>query len=623
MTAIRRRMQVFGRGSLDFLQPDNRKVLAFHRLYQDSSALVIANLSRFAQAATLDLSCFDGLTPLEVFGRTVFPVITSQPYMVTLGPYAFFWLSLGQRRKSLEAINTSAPPVETAPLEIASLYDVFDAGGLDVLTRALPGSLQSRRWFQGRGRTIDTIRCVDVIRIRPTWSSILIIRVDYTEGDADTYSILATLATGEHAEQVRATLPESSFQVRDAEGNTGVLYSSIHDPDFAQALFEAIGRRRRFRTASCELAGIRARAFDELDRSESAPKVLTGGSANNSIVFGRSAVLKLFRRLEPGVSPEPEMSAFLANHGFHHIAPVAGVLQYRSMDSDPITLGILNQFIPHEATAWDYTLDSLAAFFEKSKLKEPDALAGSYLEMARLLGQRTGEFHTALGASRIDPAFAPEPFTDFYRIGMYHGLLARATRAFVALRDRGSDLPIPPAGLVDLEDKVRTVLLPFRGRRFHGMRIRQHGHYHLGQVLFTGKDFVIIDLEGDPRRHFSDRRTKRCPLRDVASMLFSLRFASIAAAFGLVPGVQPHEEDQASIEKWGTLWYEKVSESFLQGYLTAMSASGLLPSSEDEIAFILKILKIEEGLTRIQQEVSEEGSKLLTVSLRMLQETVA
>ena len=623
MTAIRRRMRVFGRGSLEFLQPDNRKVLAFHRQFEDASVIVIANLSRFAQAATFDLSRFDSMTPLEVFGRTAFPVITTQPYVVTIGPYAFYWLALEQRRKSVESINSSGPAVENPPLEVASLDEVFDQTGLDALTRALSGFLQTRRWFQGRGRTIDAIRCTDVIRLRPTASNILIMRVDYAEGDPETYAILATVATGERAEQARISLPESALQVRDAAGRTGVLYSSIHDPEFASALFEAMGRRRRFRCPSGELAGTRFRSFEDLHKSDTPPKVQTGGSANNTIAFGEQAVLKVYRRLEPGVSPEPEMGIFLANHGFQHIAPVAGIIEYRANHAESTVLGVLNKFVPHEATAWDYTLDSLAAFFEKTKMKENDAIAGSYLEMVRLLGQRTGEFHLTLCSSRLDPAFAPELYTDFYRIGLYHGLLAQITRSFMALRELGTGVPFALSRLGELEESLRATIKPFRGRRFQTLKIRQHGHYHLGQVLFTGKDFVIIDLEGDPRRRLNERRAKRCALRDVASMLYSFRFASIAATFGLVPGVQPHEEDRASIEKWGAYWYEKVSDAFLKGYLATVSASGLLPPTEEEVHYLLQVLKIEEGLTRVEHHVREQERKLLAVALRMLQETVS
>jgi maltose alpha-D-glucosyltransferase/alpha-amylase len=240
--------------------------------------------------------------------------------------------------------------------------------------------------------------------------------------------------------------------------------------------------------------------------------------------------------------------------------------------------------------------------------------------MVRVLGYRTGDFHLGLAGTRTDPAFAPEPFTDHYRIGLYHSLLSLSTRAFQVIRERGDQIP-PDAS--ELESQIKNFLRPLRTRRFDCMRIRQHGHYHLGQVLFTGKDFVIIDLEGDPLRTLSDRRVKRCPLRDVACMLFSFLFASLAANFGLVPGIQPHSDEEAMIEKCGAFWYRQVSEAFLTAYLTAMSSSELLPASSDDVAYLLRVMQVEDGLTRLQEADSDHRDRLLTVAWQVLRDTTA
>jgi maltose alpha-D-glucosyltransferase/alpha-amylase len=228
--------------------------------------------------------------------------------------------------------------------------------------------------------------------------------------------------------------------------------------------------------------------------------------------------------------------------------------------------------------------------------------------MARLLGQRTAEVHLALSSRPDDPAFAPEPFTDFYRHGLYHALLSSVGRAFDMLRRRApgcqEDTQHWCGRLLDRETTARDMLRQLRDQRLDALRIRIHGDLDLRQVLFTGKDFVLIDFEGDPDRPISERRIKRCPLRDVASMIRSFHYASHAVLFGQVSGVVPPREDVAPLEGWADFWYLQVSSAYLAGYLAVPGTSALLPSSRQQLRLLLDVFLLEIGMQEVCRELT-------------------
>jgi len=232
---------------------------------------------------------------------------------------------------------------------------------------------------------------------------------------------------------------------------------------------------------------------------------------------------------------------------------------------------------------------------------------GSFQEMARLLGQRTGEMHMALARNQGDPAFAPEPFTDFYRQGLYHGMLGHATRCFTrlrsSLRNMRDDMHAEAEKLLASEQDLRARLKPLRDQRIPTVRTRIHGDFHLGQVLFTGKDFVFIDFEGDPRRAIGERRIKYSPLRDVAGMLRSFHYGAHAALYGQVPGIVPQRQAAAQLHNWAGFWYRWVGASFLHGYLTSPGISPLLNMSGEQLRILLDAYLLERGMIEVQSDL--------------------
>ncbi len=627
----RNQYKAFGRGSLEFLFPDNRRVLAFFRRYEEENILVVANLSRFPQHAVLDLGQFKGMTPVEVFGRTEFPPVGDTPYTLTLGANSFYWFSLEPRRAPAEAVTEIRAPA----LAVENFDEVFSETTVREMTRILPRFLRTRRWFRGAGRSIRNVGFLDVIPIPDTPSYLVLAQVEYAEGDPDIYVLAAAVAAGEEVEKLQAEISDTlTARLRSADGQEGVLYSAIWNKRFAEELLTAIARRRRFHGQAGELVASHTRAFRKAwgaDRPRLEPVPLRVEQDHSSIAFADRFMLKVFRKVEPGPNPEIEMGAFLTEKDFPHAAPIAGWIEYVPNGGDPIALAVLHGYVANHGDAWSYTVDALGQFYE-SALARPDrhqppacdgsplSLAyqeapqlaretiGAYLESARLLGARTAEMHLALTDPEAGPDFAPEPFSDFYRQGLYHGMAGLMTHNFQLLRQELRRLPEEVRAIaqqvVEQEGELRRRFRVIRDRRISAARIRHHGDFQLTQVLYTGKDFVFVDFEGEPTRPMSERRIKRSALRDVAGMLRSFHYAAYAVLYGLAPGVTLRPESTAVLDAWAAYWYTWVGALYLRGYLDRAGYPAFLPKTAEELRVLLEAYLFEKAAYEIGWELA-------------------
>ncbi len=301
----------------------------------------------------LDLPEVKGMTPVEIFGRAEFPPVTDQPYQVTLGSLGFYWFAFQAKQAHQESIQTPETPAGLPLIVVESWAHVFQGRSLAILLRRLPAYLATRRWFQGKDRTVRTIEALDTIPIPETSAQMLLGQVEYTDGDPEIYVMPASVATGEAAEQVKAKLLDVSVaQLHAEDGTRGVLYSAIFDPAFGNAVFSAILRRRRFRGRSGELVGSHTRAFRAAwgeSHPDLGPAVLKAEQSNTSIVFGNRFILKIYRRVEPGIHPEIEIGTFLTERNFPYSAPLTGVIEYRPNDGEPMTIASLHAFVQESA----------------------------------------------------------------------------------------------------------------------------------------------------------------------------------------------------------------------------------------------------------------------------------
>jgi len=651
LIALRKRYKCFGQGTLEMLAPDNRKILAFLRRYGDERVLVVANLSRFVQPVELNLAEFRGMMPIEMFGRIEFPPIGDLPYFLTLGPHAFYWFSLEPQRAVGAAGATATGPeaAETPLAEVAVVGaqgwpGVFEGAARSALEDALAGYLRGRRWFGGKARRVRSVLVREAIRIPygdADAAYLTLVQVQYAEGDPDVYALPLTFASGDRAQQLRRDASNAIVaHLRLAgAGADGVLYDAFLETAFCAGLLGAIVRRYRARGAAGELAGVVTPALRRVVGPPPVPDPapVKAEQSNTSVIFGDRCILKLFRRLEPGAHPDLEIGRFLTERAaFPHTPTVAGAIEYRPPHGEPVTLAILQQFVPNEGDAWTYTLDALDRYCERALAEQaegagdddpaveepvlalaarplPEAVyewVGEYAQRAELLGQRTAEMHRALASDLTDPAFAPEPMTPAHQRSLYQAARALTRQTLPVLRKLLRSLPddarAPAERVLDAEDELIRRFQAVLDGKITGMRIRVHGDYHLGQVLYTGKDFVIIDFEGEPARTLTQRRIKRPAMRDVAGMLRSFHYAAHTAlraqtergTISQHPAAAPFLD--ARLKRW-RCW---VCAAFLRGYLTAAGDAPFLPRTREEMQVLLDAHLLEKAVYELGYELN-------------------
>jgi maltose alpha-D-glucosyltransferase / alpha-amylase len=641
-----------GRGTLEFLYPENHKVLAFLRCYEDECILVVANLSRFAQAAELDLAAFAGSVPVEMLGRTHFPPVTEGPYRVTLGPHAFYWFTLDPARAV--ALPDAVPEEDLLTLEVADDWqNAFKGRAREALAEALAVYLPRCPWFRGRDRTIDTTTILDTAAV----AHVVLAGVEYTEGDPETYVLAIAFAGADEAASVGERLPHAvvaRLRVREkgkpaSEAEEGVLFDPLGEPAYSQAMLPAVAESRTARGGLGELVARPLPSFPglgEIVANEPAPSLVESRPGSTSVAYDDRLTLKAFRRAVPGVHPELEVAQFIQERTYRPIVPVAGAVEYRPSRGGPMTLAVLHGQLPHQANAWGYTRDALGLYFERvltahtpaEELPVPSrpllelagedvpALAqemiGPYLLLAELIGRRTAELHLALASDPNDPAFAPEPYTTLIQRSMYQSLRSQIRRALDqlqrALKGLPDDLRPPAQEVLEREAGLLELAHTILGRKLAAQRMRVHGDYHLAQLLFTGKDFVIIDFEGEPGRPLSDRRRKRSALRDAASMLRSFDYVTQSALTG--GGLRP--EDAARLAPWARLWQLWVSVGFVRAYLAAVRGAAFLPDDRDDLNLLLDFHLLKLAVNELGHELAA-GSARVRVPLQALRQLLA
>jgi len=612
MLALRKQWRALGRGSLEFLYPENRRILAYVRAWESERVLVVANLSRFTQCVELDLGRFRGMMPVEMFGRTEFPSIEEGPYFLSLGPHAFHWFALQPKEVTREELlaRTGEPPT----LAVERWDAVFSPALRAMLNPMLPAFLRARKWFRGRRRGIRATEIFDVIPFAKSQSYLLILRVEYHEGDPELYTVPVMVTRGaERDEFVLARL-------HAPDGETGLLHGALRHARFQEEILGAILRRRRYPGEVGQLAATQSRQFRQFrgmdEGTLDATTFASMDQDHTTVLYGDRFALKFLRRIEEGPHPEEEMAVFLNQAEYRAVAPFAGSLEYRNPAGEPATVALLYGYVKGAVDGWKYTLDHLGLFFEhalahgtapaEASPETAHELIGAYLEWTRDLAARTGEMHAALASRPDDPVFAPEPFTDFYRHGLYHGMLGRMRRALEQLQSRMPHLPDAvkrdAQAVLERQEALRQRYRFLRDQRLSAQRIRIHGDFHLAHVLYTGKDFVLIDFEGDPGRPLSERRIKRSPLEDVAGMIDSFYTASHGALYGEAPGMQ-HAEAGDGHAAWARFWARTVSVTFLESYLLTPGVAELLPADPQQLRDLIRLYIMDLAMRKVMYEL--------------------
>jgi maltose alpha-D-glucosyltransferase/alpha-amylase len=636
MIALRRQHAVFGRGSIEFIRTDNRKVLTYVRRDDNDVVLCVANLARTVQPVEIPLASFAGLTPVEMLGQTEFPRISdSQPYFLTLAPYGFYWFKLLET-PALAPTARQAPPaderVELPALFAGVVWDaIFDGSMRSIIERqALIPFLQRQRWFGGKARPIAAARFVDWATLRrgahPAF--LTIVDVKYRDGGGDRYVMPLAMASGAEAAALEPQVP-SAVLTRISGARKGLLFDGLLDDDLCDTLLTAVETGRDVIMKSGRLSGALAAGATERPAAPARTPIVRSApdQSNTSVIFGWQSILKLFRRLEPGPNPDVEIGEFLTARGFSRIPPLVGSLSYALTGEQPAAVAMLQQFVPNQGNGWQVTLDELGRYFDRvlsypmpvaarpearTWMLSPDATVpphvaeaiSTYLATASILGRRTGELHVAV-ASGTEPAFAPEDYTS-----------KDLRHTAEAMRQHGErQLALLQQTLASLDERRQTLATEVLARRDAllaqfddlarvadgGRRIRCHGDYHLGQVLVTEGDVVILDFEGEPARPLAERRGKCSPLRDVAGMLRSFSYAALA---GLGAASVTRPEDFARLSPWADFWEAWVSAAFLRAYFAAATRGTILPADSDAAETVLQSFVVDKALYELGYELN-------------------
>jgi len=631
LIALRKNHPVFGRGEMKFLNPANPHVLAFTRRDEKETILVVANLSRFSQPVELDLSEYHGAVPVEMFGNVRFPAVAAgTPYTLSVGSHGFYWFVIAEKE-----IGADEEPV-IPEIHIDSAGDLaVDSDALDrPMESHLPRLLPRRRWFVSKAKQIRSTRVVGRLSMAAR-QTLFFIQVEFDEGEPEIYALPLTVR-----EETPAPDPAAILRVVDGDQKRWVIADGMMDESFARLLLRIAVEGREVRGAGLRLSGrlIGGDATPLPDLQKLPEKLPDVEQSNSNVVFGNQLILKLYRRLGEGINPELEVGEHLtAKAHFSNTPPLVAAIELHGLRGPASwrTLAVVLTFVPNQGDAWHTFLDHAHRYFEAlaaltpeqvSALCMPDdeecagdekdppqavqSLIGAPLELARLLGQRTAEMHAALADDRIDPPFSPEAYTSNYQRGLFQSMrntLRNAThlisQKLAGLKGEAKEMA---QWVLSNEAAATALFRQLRDLPVGLPRIRIHGDYHLGQVLWTGKDFVMIDFEGEPLRSIGERRLKRSPMRDVAGMVRSFDYVAWTALRRHWSLLAPDSTRNARDRRGANLWIAWLSREFVRAYIIRLRElrPDLVWPNKADAELVLRCWVLEKALYEVGYELN-------------------
>jgi maltose alpha-D-glucosyltransferase/alpha-amylase len=598
LVAVRQSRRTFGRGELVFLYPGNRKVLAYIREYEGESILCVSNLARTAQSVELDLRAYNGRVPIEMIGRTAFPPIGELPYLVTLPPYGFFWFLL--------AADAEVPTWHTpTPMPMPDFITLVLRQGVGGLTQGeprellegniLPTYLPLRRWFSAKSEKLRHARIAAATPMPPGAANSLFVEIDAETGAGDRYFLPMSLVFDDRG----GISPEATqlALARARQGRrVGLLTDATSTDSFVVAVVTALANKTRLTDPEAGDIEFRPSSrFQGIDTSGGVPVMrLSLEQSNSTVIIDSKVVLKFIRRTYPGHHPEAEMSRYLTEvAGFQAVAPFLGDIVRHEPNGAERLLCIAQGFVRNQGDGWVWLREQLKnllsggmpAPLTPTAVAEPGAEAVEAelpsRQFIRALAKRIGELHLALAQPSDNPDFAPEPVT------------AADAKAWTeaATRELGTVMRLLTASdvaqghkavreLASREDQLAD-LIAERGTHLQaGLKTRIHGDLHLGQVLVTAGDAVIVDFEGEPARPLSERRAKFSPARDVAGVVRSIDYLCRVAAMDYASahadtggGHAPPALDA---------WRESALQDFLDIYFETVGDCPVWPADRTE-----------------------------------------
>jgi maltose alpha-D-glucosyltransferase/alpha-amylase len=611
MLTVRKRHKSFGRGTLRFLYPGNRKVLAYLREFEDETILCVCNVSRVIQAVELDLSSFAGRMPVDLTGGSTFPPVGQLPYLLTLPPFAFYWFIL--------STDASLPdwhlPVPEPMAELRTLVlrqgieEVLKERG--VIEEALPSYLARRRWFASKDEAIGGIRLSMAEPIHGGVIDLILAELEVKLSRRTEHYLLPLAIAWEDG--LVDPLPQQLALARVRRGRKiGFLTDAFTVDALPLAVLRALKVSATRPLASGEIRFLPTTRLSEIDiPREPEIRRLSAEQSNSSLIIGDFAVFKLVRRVFPGIHPEAEMGRYLTERGFANTASLLGEVTRYDLDGTPHTLVLVQGFIRNQGDGWGWTLDFLSRVLNSASVVDPDAqtediaeaLAG-YGNFAAAMGRRLAELHAILAAPSDNADFAPEKATaadGSEWAGAVRMQLEAALGALAGVADWPDEDDMVAANLLKECRSALNRTIDRLARAATGtLKTRTHGDFHLGQVLVSSGDAYIIDFEGEPARPLEERRARSSPLRDVAGLLRSFDFAVAAASSRAEGSGQQAPRNASVLDRFAA----NASEAFLAAYRAVHAESPQPWVRETDEQPLLDLFLIEKAAYEICYEAA-------------------
>jgi maltose alpha-D-glucosyltransferase/alpha-amylase len=631
LIAMRKAHPAFGRGTLRFLRPGNRKILAYLREHENESILCVANLSRAPQAVELDLATFKGRIPVELMGRSHFPPIGDLPYLLTLGSHGFYAFRLATDVEP-PAWHEERPLAPDLPVLVlldkgwrtlfaqaeTNLNQLMVRRARDLLEREIvPHFLRSQTWFRHHPAAVEKY-AFDTIR---EWDAgtnswlIATISVTLAGGEVQRYAVPLGLAWEDTEEDRVKTLMHASLAKVRLRSRVGILFDAYWDDDFCFALVQGMERGETMEIGEGSLEFRLTSAYTGLARPHDQVKREVTLHGRLRININDRLILKGYRQLLEGIHPELEVTRFLTGTArFSQIPQLAGTLEYIGREGGKSTLAILESYAENQGDAREYTLDYLERFLDECRSnagQKPDTRHAAYLVLMKTLGRRTAQFHQALAMPDDAGAFgsenlAPDDIADW------------ANRVRSAMNYMFELLEKAQPELTDMVQQVCGELFAQRPRLYRRImrtaslhiecvKTRCHGDYHLGQVWLSNNDFIIANYAGGFGETLEERRRKYCVLRDVAHMMLSI---DEVGAYALDHVAGDSAEVLASLENPVEEWVALARRAFYLSYRKAMSGHPSLPADSNVTRSLLLLAMTENAINSVTASLVNHTANL-------------
>lgn len=626
LLAQRKNFQVFGRGTIQWIKPENGRVLAFVREYLDEKVVVVINLSRHPQSAQLDLSEYEGYTVQEAFGRTYFNDVGRDLYQVTLSAHGYYWLQLQSARKTGDDRRNLA----THQLATKELENLFSRANLRSLeSSVLPAYLHSVSWVGARASQLEHVKIIDY-RMQTNgqrhfgW---LLLELSYLEGLPEMVQL--PLAFHKFRDNVDYSAREEVIGMVNHNDVDIMMLDALYDEEYRRGLVAGL-------LDFGELKGVRFEAREGLALSSGQDTNLLHSGTEYMLLQSKDLNIKFYRRVDVETVPDLEVKQLLTRRGFSSAPEVVATLHFNPNKQINATLAIFEQRYDSSGSAWDYVQNNVRRFAEDviTRLQQPNEIAPDanphqvsvtdevmYKDMPETiqdilgvlfvtklaeLGRTLASYHMLVQDISGQPNFANEPLSLHYQRSVYAGLKGDLRETLDLLKKKVSGLDEETTGLAEavlgLEKEIDTRLKQVFHRKIEADKIRIHGDFTLLQVAMAEDQFMIQNFDGDPDRSFSQRRLRRSPAKDIANLMRSINYACGLVYEDLAPGVR--EETAEHLEDWLRTANRYLSAEFLTAYRKATTGTRLLPDDEGDLEILLDTFRIEKAMQELRYDLN-------------------